>query len=227
TYTDIIDKTYFVPFFLPVQVGNQPSADKIMDRLFGQYSISNHFVPLTEAANNVQNNNGIKYLEPYDEYHQTKELFNRLFLNLLNEERVAITRDWIMVFKGPMQLAMFMLFFVAIYLKFLPPSFLNKSTNVKEIVKRRLDVFDFCEETLPIFGFIGTIMGLMSALGDAYKIPVATGSTNSALAISSITTTLSVAFTTTLMAFTLKVILDLIKIALARRSHLNNNGEAV
>jgi len=52
----------------------------------------------------------------------------------------------------------------------------------------------------------------MEALGDAYKIPLAQGSSSTAIAISEITGQLGIAFTTTLMAFTMAILLGLLEL---------------
>ena len=90
-----------------------------------------------------------------------------------------------------------------------------KFTITEEYYLKR--TFRWGTSTLPIFGFIGTILGLMAALRDAYKIPLAANETTSALAIADITNTLSIAFTTTLMAFVLNVVLSLIALILLRK----------
>ena len=203
-------KGYFMSYFNPFVGSTSFSNQDIIERLLTQYRLSEQFIPINNKETLVSTSNS---LPVETEYKQTKELINRLIFNWLTNEEVASTKNWIMVFNGPMQLIMFMLFFIAIFILFLPVKiYLKTEADITDFEEKRSELFIFCEETMPVLGFIGTIMGLMLALGDAYKIPIASAGTGSALAISSITNTLAMAFTTTLMAFTLKIILDLIKL---------------
>lgn len=210
SYENAKRKGYFLSYFNPFVGSTSFSNQDIIERLLTQYRLSEQFIPINNKEAFVNTSNS---LASEIEYKQTKELINRLIFNWLTNEEVASTKNWIMVFNGPMQLIMFMLFFIAIFILFLPIKiYLKTEADITDFEEKRSELFIFCEETMPVLGFIGTIMGLMLALGDAYKIPIASAGTGSALAISSITNTLAMAFTTTLMAFTLKIILDLIKL---------------
>jgi len=210
SYENANNKGYFFSYFNPFIPSPNFTNQDINQRLLTQYRLSESFIPVNtpSGASKLKVEGS---LEAEVEYKQTKELLNRLIFNWLTASEVSYTKDWIMVFRGPMQLLMFILFFTAILILFLPvEKYIEPSSD--DFEEQRSEVFIFCEETMPVLGFIGTIMGLMLALGDAYKIPIASAGTGSALAISSITNTLAMAFTTTLMAFILKIILDLIKL---------------
>lgn len=210
SYENANNSGYFFSYFNPFIPSPDFTNQDVTQRLLKQYRLSEHFIPINKLSG-TSKLNVAGSLEAEVEYEQTKELLNRLIFNWLTASEVSYTKDWIMVFRGPMQLLMFILFFTAIFILFLPvEKYVEPSTD--DFEEQRSEVFIFCEETMPVLGFIGTIMGLMLALGDAYKIPIASAGTGSALAISSITNTLAMAFTTTLMAFILKIILDLIKL---------------
>lgn len=221
TYEGIKHKGYFLSYFNPFIPTETISNQDILQRLMTQYRLTDSFLPVydvTRKQSTGQASAEDQKLLPEFEYEQSKEFLNRLLFNWLTAHHVTYTRDWVMVFRGPLQLLMFMLFFTAITILFFPVGKLvgkGKSLSEEEkaeMEEQRSEIFIFCEETMPVLGFIGTILGLMLALGDAYKIPIATAGTGSALAISAITNTLAMAFTTTLMAFVLKIILDLIKL---------------
>ena len=209
TYDNVKNEGYALHYFNPFVGNNDITNHGIIERLLAQYRLSEKFVPINSVEGSLVLDQIDESLEVEEEYKQTKELVNKIIFNWQTSNKVSYTRDWIMVFRGPMQWLMFMLFFTAIYILFLP---LKPFSDSQIFEEQRSEVFIFCEETMPILGFIGTIMGLMLALSDAYKIPIASPGTGSALAISSITNTLAMAFTTTLMAFTLKIVLDLIKL---------------
>ncbi len=141
-------------------------------------------------------------LEKITAYNQYNDLLLKLLIMVYNDESVVNARDRLMVFKGLVQCLILMTFFVTLYVVL----FIDFTTKEND------RLLDLLKTMLPTLGFIGTILGLMRSLGDAYKIPIASGNANTSLAISEITTSLSIAFTTTLLAFVLLIIVDIIRV---------------
>ncbi|QHI36415.1 hypothetical protein IMCC3317_17780 [Kordia antarctica] len=171
--------------------GRNTSLEETTSIMFNHTDIKNKYESISDG----------KSLE---QYQQIKDFYSKLLIAISNDSNVSKARDWVMVFNGIMQLIMIIVFTFClnIILTYKP----ENNSKYKYAL-----IYSWGEDSLPIFGFIGTILGLMKALGDAYKIPLANGSVNAALSISDITNALSIAFTTTLMAFVLGMILSLFK----------------
>lgn len=145
-----------------------------------------------------------------EEKRQVEEFARRILIATNNSQGVTNAREWVMIFQGPMQLIMIITFFICLSL--LATKLSRKILDGTYDINKQEGARDWMFKTLPIFGFIGTILGLMEALGDAYKIPLAQGSSSTAIAISEITGQLGIAFTTTLMAFTMAILLGLLEL---------------
>jgi hypothetical protein len=157
-----------------------------------------------------------------EEYRQIKELLSFILISTKNDKEVVKARSLVVFFEGPMQWIMFVFFFIGLLILIVR---VKIDDEVKE--KKFQNTYRFIISTLPVLGFIGTILGLMLALRNADSIPLADGDLNTSIAISNITDTLSTAFTTTLLAFVLAIILSLINLILSYYSTklLENDAE--
>ena len=137
-------------------------------------------------------------IETLESYKRFNELITKVLVLVNNNEDVVSARSWVMLFKGTIQLLILMTFFIGF----------NLIVTSHHTFGKGKELFKFIKVLLPIFGFIGTILGLMNSLSNAYKIPMAKGDSNTSIAISEITNSLGTAFTTTLLAFVLIIVLD-------------------
>ena len=141
-------------------------------------------------------------------YQQYNDLLLKILISIYNDDVVANRRDMVMVFKGVVQMFILITFCITMFV-----------VGKLEFTTEKNDRFlDLLKTLLPTLGFIGTIYGLMKSLGEAYKIPIASGDANTSLAISEITSSLSIAFTTTLLAFILLIIVDIFRVYKLRNS---------
>lgn len=137
-----------------------------------------------------------------ESYEQFNDMALKLTLFITNHPKVTAAKEGVMMFKGLIQLLIFMVFGIALFHIF----------TVGENVNKHKAFLNVLKTTLPTLGFIGTIIGLMKSLGQAYKIPLSNGGADTSIAIKEITTALGLAFTTTLLAFILLIIIDAISI---------------
>ncbi len=184
-------------YLIPPEISSGTWSETTMNEIT---SLAYKHIGVADEFQNIDVRDG--KLERIVAYQQYNDLILKLLIMVYNDEAVVGARDRLMVFKGLVQCLILMTFFVTLFVVL----FLN-ITDKK--VARALDLL---KTMLPTLGFIGTILGLMRSLGDAYKIPIASGNANTSLAISEITSSLSIAFTTTLLAFVLLIIIDIVRV---------------
>lgn len=191
----------FLAYLIPPEISSPFWQE---ERLNDILSLSYTHLGVSKEIGELDPNN----LEQFAAYNQFNDMMLKLMIMVYNDDEVIAARDRLMVFKGLVQWLILMTFFVALFLVI----FQDFTTEAND------RLLDLLKTMLPTLGFIGTILGLMRSLGDAYKIPIASGDANTSLAISEITTSLSVAFSTTLLAFVLLIIVDVIRIYKLRLS---------
>lgn len=215
----------FLAFALPRELEEIPIIGKLVEKVWGQKASINQLIGATmshlqvsEKFNELDKQAEGKKLPLLEEKRQVEEFARKILIEVNNNVNVSKARNWVLVYQGPMQLLMIITLFISISL------LLTEFSNRILIEDKNLTEAQLCSRkqlrktrewmfgVLPLFGFIGTILGLMQALGDAYKIPLAQGGSSTAIAISEITSQLGIAFTTTLMAFTISIILGLLKL---------------
>jgi hypothetical protein len=214
----------------PGDWGKDAVMNDLVSLLYSNFGVSSSFDELDKKMSLAIGGSNFVAQDNIEEYRQMTQFVSKLIIAVNNHPDVSEARNWLSVVEGPMQCLMIMVFFICILLLvvLLPSNRFKglhaKSDNLVEKLSLRSGeeygikrTFRWGTSTLPIFGFIGTILGLMAALGDAYKIPLAPDETSSAIAISDITNTLSIAFTTTLMAFVLNVVLSLIALLFLKK----------
>lgn len=180
---------------------------EVISNTFSLYQIS---FPELEKKYNLRDDNAGNCQQGLEEYRQVKELLTFLLVSANNNPQVEKAKMRLVVWEGPIQWIMIMLSITGLMLLVFRTTIKEKTDAVP-----LKNTYRWIIGTLPVFGFIGTILGLMFALRDADSIPLANGDFDTSIAISNITETLSTAFTTTLMAFILGVVLSLINLSLS------------
>lgn len=196
-------------YFLPREFGGWGVEKKNTELIALTFS---HFKG-DEIFTDLQGKIETDYQENLEEYRQVRELLQTLVVAINNDPAVESARNNVTVYHGIMQLFMYMAFFSALFFILQKLLYNLGYILMSDDSQRNLPKFyNWCNNTIPVMGFVGTIIGLMRALADADQIPLASGNINTSLAISEITGTLSVAFTTTLMAFVMIIIISLVNL---------------
>ena len=179
----------------------------VLNRLFYHYGAEKVFVGVPNAIPNST-------LEPQEEYKQIKDLCFQILLSVSDDLEVKYAvqvKEWI---KGPEQLIMICLFFIAIIILVVKSKFADKLNLNDQTTRRYYNYYNWIFSSLTAIGFIGTIRGLSNALSDADIIFRSGSGLDQAISISSITEVLGVAFSTTLIALVLTLLLSLAKLAI-------------
>lgn len=190
----------------------------VLNNLFLHFSIGSRYDALPGGS--------IGKLEASEEYRQVKEFFLNVLLNVLENPKVTNEKAWVTLYEGPEQMAMSMIFFCALLLLILRVFQLDASSQDSRVktYKFRDRTINWLIATLPAVGFIGTLRGLSNALGEADTIVRAGSQVLASMAIADVTDMLKVAFTTTLIALLLGILLELIKLIL---SYSDNNATSL
>ncbi|MDN5215024.1 MotA/TolQ/ExbB proton channel family protein [Fulvivirgaceae bacterium BMA12] len=197
---------YWFPRGLTSRWGTIQKAKNLIELLFTHFHISEEFVDLTIRRPRGQEN--------LEEYRQLREFIQTLLVAIGNDPSVEKARNKVVIYHGIMQFFMFIAFFIAFFFVVQKLLYNLGYVTISERSQRNLPkFFSWLLNTIPIMGFVGTIIGLMRALADADQIPLAVGNISTSLSISEVTETLSIAFTTTLMAFVMVIILGLINLS--------------
>ncbi|WGH75486.1 MotA/TolQ/ExbB proton channel family protein [Tenacibaculum tangerinum] len=186
----------------------------VLNRLFYHYRVEQVFV---DVPNSIPNSN----LEAQEEYKQIKDVCFQILLSISDDKAVKYAtqrKEWI---KGPEQLVMICLFFVALLILIVKRNISNKNEEHHEIASRYYNYYNWIFSSLTAIGFIGTIRGLSNALSDADIIFRSGAGLDQAISISSITQVLGVAFSTTLIALLLTLLLGLLKLFIDPTNKLN------
>jgi len=120
-------------------------------------------------------------------------------------------KEWI---KGIEQVVMMCLFFIAIIILIIKSKYKEKFNLDDQTTRRYQSYYNWIFSSLTAIGFIGTIRGLSNALSDADIIFRSGSGLDQAISISSITGVLGVAFSTTLIALVLTLLLSLAKLVI-------------
>ncbi|WP_299684502.1 MotA/TolQ/ExbB proton channel family protein [uncultured Dokdonia sp.] len=179
----------------------------VLNRLFYHYGAEKVF---SEVPNAISNST----LEPQEEYNQIKDLCFQILLSVSDDLEVKSAvqiKEWI---KGIEQVVMICLFFVAIIILIIKSKFANKLNLDEKTTRSYYNYYNWIFSSLTAIGFIGTIRGLSNALSDADIIFRSGSGLDQAISISSITGVLGVAFSTTLIALVLTLLLSLAKLAI-------------
>lgn len=84
------------------------------------------------------------------------------------------------------------------------------SRQLTEAIEDSRWLFGWCLSALPAIGFLGTVRGILNALGDADAVSAAQDRATQAIAIGNISGSLSLAFSTTLIALVAVLVLSLL-----------------
>ncbi|MFC4633155.1 hypothetical protein ACFO3O_04510 [Dokdonia ponticola] len=179
----------------------------VLNRLFYHYGADEVFA---EVPNSIPNST----LEPQEEYKQIKDLCFQILLSVSDDQKVknaVQVKEWI---KGIEQVVMICLFFVAIIILIIKSKFADQLNLDNKTARSYYNFYNWIFSSLTAIGFIGTIRGLSNALSDADIIFRSGSGLDQAISISSITETLGVAFSTTLIALVLTLLLSLAKLGI-------------
>jgi len=179
----------------------------VLNRLFYHYGAEKVF---EDVPNSIPNSS----LKPQDEYTQIKDLCFQILLSVSDDLEVKSAvqvKEWI---KGIEQVVMMCLFFIAIIILIIKSKYKEKFNLDDQTTRRYQSYYNWIFSSLTAIGFIGTIRGLSNALSDADIIFRSGSGLDQAISISSITGVLGVAFSTTLIALVLTLLLSLAKLVI-------------
>lgn len=213
--------TYLTPY-RSEEWGAQATNDEILRTLFEQTgSAQPNWAPnspseLTLAKSDEDENANYTRFVSYT---------RRLLGEMQDDPDVKWEKVWITIYMGPEQLAMVIVFSILILLlltrwlariRQAAPVILNVEDENGDDEDSALVINDrsrwlirWMLRSLPALGFIGTVRSLTIALSNADSIVRADGAIEQATAISNVSTTLAVAFTTTLIALVLGLVAGL------------------
>jgi hypothetical protein len=153
------------------------------------------------------------HLTPTESYRQIEEYFQRLMISIGDDPDVRSAKNWLTILEGPEQFCMYIVFSIGLMLLWQNSRFIaNKIEDDR--AKFSVIFYRWVQIALPSIGFIGTKRGLSEALGKADTIVRASTQVNQALAVTNVSETMGIAFTSTLVGLILLMILLIIELRL-------------
>jgi hypothetical protein len=204
-------------FLLPRQLnpwlwGNKCNQENVVNLLFLHTRIASDFDELPKAGNGVTQK---EQLEPTQVYRQINEYFQRIFISVHDDHEVIAAKNWFTIVEGPEQFFMYIVFSIGIMVLLMHHQQIRSSITLQEKAKKfSLIFYRWIQIALPSLGFIGTKRGLSEALGRADSIVRAGSQINQAIAVSNVSETMGVAFTSTLVGLILLMILMIFELYL-------------
>lgn len=223
-------KTIF-PYFIPRGIspsswGGEINPNIILTSIYRKNDIQNTFKNVHDKADSTSQ------VEAYENYRQLRDFHQRLFMSINDEPLVLEAKNWVFYVEGPEQLVMFILTSMALFMlvqRLLAlweiGVFAGLDSNKTKSWKKW---YKWIIVTLPLFGFIGTKRGLSEALSQSDAIIRAGTEINQAMTMSNITYALGIAFTTTLVALVLGILLnffDNLVMGLEEEAEAKKNGK--
>jgi hypothetical protein len=206
---------YFIPKAISNMWGEDISTNKLLSIIYEKNGYGTKYLKLPiafESDNNSDTTESNSEIDPYEDYRQVKDFHQRLLLALNDMPEVLSAKNWVFYVEGPEQLIMIILFFIGLFhliQRYLIFKRDKISHSAKTITNRRW--LRWITVSMPLFGFIGTKRGLSEALSQSDRIIRAGNEINQSMALSEITYSLGIAFTTTLVALVLSLILSLLE----------------
>lgn len=194
-------------FLLPRQLnpwlwGNKCNQEEIVNLLFIHTRIAPDFDELPDG------NMKSETLEPAQIYRQINEYFQRILISIHDDPEVLAAKNWFTIVEGPEQFFMYIVFSIGIFILIMQYQEIKSKIILQDKPKRFAIIFyRWIQIALPSLGFIGTKRGLSEALGRADSIVRAGSQINQAIAVSNVSETMGVAFTSTLVGLILLMIL--------------------
>lgn len=144
-------------------------------------------------------------LDLKDEYAQIDDFLMRFVIGIHDDPNVKATRNTFMIGVGIEQYFMYLIFGIGLMI------LIKNKRNSTYDANRKFSVviYKWIYIALPSLGFIGTKRGLSKALSGADSIVRANTEVNQSLAISDVSDTMGIAFTSTLVGLVLLMILML------------------
>ncbi|MDN3654865.1 hypothetical protein QWZ08_04445 [Ferruginibacter paludis] len=212
----------FLSFLFPKQLGGlwgkASDQSEIVNLLFLNSRIAEKYdnLPLGDPDG--------KGITPVESYRQVSEYFQRMLVSIHDDPKVSSAKNWFTVLEGPEQFFMYIVFCIGLLLLIQNMKIIRSNpaaaqykaslTNINKsepsltnVEKYSLILYRWVLIALPSLGFIGTKRGLSEALGKADTIVRANTQINQALAVSSVSETMGVAFTSTLVGLILLMLL--------------------
>lgn len=188
--------------------GDKSSQGDIINLLFIHTKLAPGFDNLPAYTEKYKNDNA---LEPAQVFQQINEYFQRLLLSIHDDPNVISRKNWLTIVEGPEQFLMYCVFGVGLIILIQH----YRAADIGDKNKRfTMTMYKWIQIALPSLGFIGTKRGLSEALGRADSIVRAESSINQSLAVSHVSETMGVAFTSTLVGLVLLMLLMIFELFL-------------
>lgn len=207
-------------FLLPRELnplwGEKSSQGNVISLLFIHSGIGPTFYQLPERKTDTANPknkevNSDQLLEPSQVYRQINEYYQRLFITIHDDPDVISAKNWLTIIEGPEQFFMYCVFGIGIVILLQH----YRETSLEQKTKRfTVTLYQWIQIALPSLGFIGTKRGLSEALSRADSIVRAGSPVNQSLAVSHVSETMGVAFTSTLVGLVLLMLLMIFELFL-------------
>jgi hypothetical protein len=204
-------------FLLPRQLnpwlwGNKCNQENVVNLLFLHTRIAGEFDELPSPGNNTSK---AESLEPTQVYRQINEYFQRIFISVHDDPEVISAKNWFTIVEGPEQFFMYIVFSIGIMILIMHHQQIRAKIVLQEKPQKFSIIFyRWIQIALPSLGFIGTKRGLSEALGRADSIVRAGSQINQAIAVSNVSETMGVAFTSTLVGLILLMVLMIFELYL-------------
>ena len=203
----------YLAFLFPRELnplwGSKSSQGNVINLLFIHTELAQKFDLLPEATPGYAKNES---LEPAQVYRQINEYFQRILITIHDDPEVISAKSWFMIVEGPEQFLMYCVFSIGFII--LLQNYRKKIEFTEKSKRFSLVLYRWIQIALPSLGFIGTKRGLSEALGRADSIVRAGSPINQSLAVSHVSETMGVAFTSTLVGLVLLMILMIFELFL-------------
>lgn len=209
-------------FLLPRQLnpflwGKKCNQENIVNLLFLHTLIAPGFDELPAAGSSLSNG---ELLQPTQIYRQINEYFQRMMISVHDDPDVLSAKNWFTIVEGPEQFFMYVVFGMGIMILLMNRQHIGAKVLLSEKAQKFSIIFyRWVQIALPSLGFIGTKRGLSEALGRADSIVRAGSPINQAIAVSNVSETMGVAFTSTLVGLILLMILMIFELYLKYKDH--------
>jgi hypothetical protein len=193
---------------LPLLWGEKANQSDVINLLFLHTGIAEKFDALPGGK---QDN----HLTPAESYRQIEEYFQRMMISINDDPNVRSSKNWLTILEGPEQFFMYIVFSIGLMLLLQNAQYLNQKIQLlDDRAKFSVIFYRWVQIALPSLGFIGTKRGLSEALGKADTIVRASTQVNQALAVTNVSETMGIAFTSTLVGLILLLILLVLELRL-------------
>lgn len=195
--------------------GNSSTQQDLVNALFIHTRIADLYNKLLESPQASD-----QALSPARQYTQVNSFFQRLLLSMHDDPKIISAKNWLTIVEGPEQFFMYIVFGLGFMILLQSLLLYHGKLEVAERGRRfSRTLYKWVAIALPSIGFIGTKRGLSEALSHADTIVRANNETSQALAVSNVSETMGIAFTSTLVGLVLLMILMLLDLGLKYYNH--------